>query len=266
MGVAFATFADGAPGVANYPTSTSVWTEIGKLKTFLDGGIVAADVVDASLDHRHLYKPELFGFPVQGGIGQHQQVYGQHIAPEGPFPADKLNRPKNRSRSSLWPYTGAGGPPLEPTIDPAGVVLPYTMRTIRLYQTSDVELWATINAFFQQVWNTVPAPGVGTATYPSGGGNGSLWGTLQWGRRNHSTGVVALDTTGVISLYPMYDTPVEADQNGERSYELGALFTSLPAGVYDFYLWFNPTPTPAQATFRQFIVDHRELVIEVFSS
>jgi len=68
--VSFLNFLNGTAMLA-----TPVQTELQKAITYLNA-VPAADIVDASLDHTHLYKPESYGFPRHATLGEFQAVHG----------------------------------------------------------------------------------------------------------------------------------------------------------------------------------------------
>lgn len=74
MGVTLTTFADGAacqaaPVVANFST----------IESYMNGGIVAADIASAQVETKHIFKPEHYPSPLQGSLGVSGDVYGSEV-------------------------------------------------------------------------------------------------------------------------------------------------------------------------------------------
>lgn len=92
---------------AGIMVSATVQTETDKLSSYLRGGAVDADVSNNSLARRHLFKPEVLGFPMEESRSPLQLAYSHHSPPDDQDWRDKRHRciifPQFLTENDDWP-------------------------------------------------------------------------------------------------------------------------------------------------------------------
>jgi len=199
-------------------------TELEKWRSYLNGGVVVGDFVDAALQRENIYRTEKFGFPLNGSIGQSQQIYRSHQRVQQPI-AQAMQEMRGRRERFM----------IKPKLLPSDeLVRTDISRTVRLFGTSIVCLRCqtayTISHNDQAVDND--------PEYPDGAGSarGERAGHLSIWRQLRSTHAPAEFTESVEHCYPSGPQAGGSSSNRMTQTVQMEASASLGAGVWDFYV------------------------------
>ncbi|MCK5711081.1 MAG: hypothetical protein KAI25_00025 [Hyphomicrobiaceae bacterium] len=258
MPISFTNFNDGDP-----MTRAAVKTELDRMRNFLNKGFVPADIAAEAINETHIYRPETYGFPVDGTQSVFGEMYERHHGNDGPsyVPiADIL----------IFDAAGAvGSPPGDPfwktrqdresifmshlDTDEAAVV-PGTGCRISIDATGDLDVTMGFSATTQY-----DAKDAAALYYPEAAGYFVLV------YRNVGTGVAVDGLGSRRDEYARYVSnggggPVLPERHHQCTHETGMFIPDLGPGLYDIYLEYRRDG--ADTTLSQIVVSVRNIVIE----
>ncbi len=242
MGITFTKPANGDP-----MTRALIKTELDRMRNYLNKGIVLADIADDSLNETHIYRPETYGFPIEGTQSIFGEMYGRHhaideqaghaveatsVQNEGVFWKER------RERESIFTAHLSNA---------ETAIVPGTSVPVVVDSPSDVDVSCQFSATNQY-------DASGGVFYPD------IAGFFVLVYRDRTTGV-ALDGAG-----SRRDMPARWAAGGgslrspRRTYETG-FAVSLSPGLYDIYLEYRRNAASPDIT--QVVASVRNIVVEL---
>ena len=155
------------PSTLTSPMSSSAYrAELTRVRDWLNGGIVIGDLVAEGVNRRHIYRPDVYGFPIGGCMGQTQDAYIRERArtspptrPAGYGSVGRLWVARLRERVSIFPQQ----------VPVSGFKIAALAARIHVPASSWVEVGATWEAQAQIRYDG-GAGAAYAAGYPSSGG------------------------------------------------------------------------------------------------
>lgn len=254
MPITFLNFVDNTP-----MTRAAVKLELDRMRDYLNKGIVLGDIADNAINETHIYRPESYGFPVDGTQSVFGEVYERHIGNDEPsyvpiadlFITDFPDIPqpfwKTRlDRTSIFMsflgareaaiVSGTGCRISVDAVSDLSVTLGFSSTTQYDAKAGGAPFYPEVVGFFTLVYRNV-------FTGVSVDGAGST-------RRENARYVSAGANPGVLP-----------ERHHQSTHETGMFVPDLAPGIYDIYLEYRRGG--ASSTVDQVVVSSRNIVIEL---
>jgi len=228
-------------------TEAGLRTELDEVYNYMSGNILNADIADGSIQSAHIFKPEVYGFPLNANISQAQRTYksvkmdgsyrnvptGQQLLKSGRF--DIFPELLSSSSSSVL-------------ANRSRAKIPQLIKSVRLPFEMDVEVTAWFDARMYQ------ADGAGGATvYPGSAGEFQL---------------IARRRDGTSELNPDCGHRKMPLQNAERrnAVFIQHYFEDLAAGLWDIFVAYVKTSDTDVAISNnpQIVIGNRGITVEIY--
>lgn len=236
-------------------TAAAFNAELDRARTWVNDGVLAADVVAETLNETHIYRPDVYGFPKQSADGQLQvqaeNRTGQHAPPFFFDSADgSISGTPARSRERFSIFLNALD--LNERFEIA-----QTFRRVVLDSISDVDVGFSMEI----TTRTNDTVATVATTHPATAGR------LEMVYRNVDAGTSTLitDTSRRINVKHIAATVAgpgtSPEEVGGLCYHARSSLQDLPPGTYDF--WVRYVRNGASLDIEQVIIGTSNVVIEI---
>lgn len=240
MPVVFTNFIDG-----DVMTRAAVKTELDKARDYVNTGIVNPDILAASITDNHVFRPETYGFPIDGTIGTLGDVYGRTSAVDesSSFPRDTSISTQNwstrRERESIF---------MNSLGEDAMSMVPESSVTFSVENDADVDIRYnfSISNIYDDTATTPPF-------YPDTAGY------IRIASRNKATGVVTEYSFTQRDLYAQF---ISVGVRARRTNYETSLLQEFVVGDYDVFLRY--TRNSASLDITQIVTSVTNVTVEVY--